>query len=388
MSKTATCNQQLPPMHFVPQYFLAPRCAIKVTLIGAGGNGSQMLSALARIDHALRALGQKGLAVTVWDPDTVEAPNVGRQLFTAGDLGQNKAECLVTRFNRLFGNDWKAEPKAFKPGDRMGNIVISCVDNVACRKDIAKAFRAGDITAKDVEKYRKTRGGTAFNEFNEHYNFYWLDLGNGQRTGQAILGSNRIPQPESNEYAPVEYLPVMTEVFNLSKTADKDSGPSCSMAEALSKQDLFVNSVLVQTAASLLWSLLTDMAIDVRGFFVNLDTYRTCPIPVKKEDIRLTPGRYAARGKEKADYEICKVDENGKVTNVKTVKNVSAETAWRRFRETVTAYVAENADGWFEEDIQAAVNDGFQTGSDSWTDDETKFILVKTENETGKTDRK
>jgi PRTRC genetic system ThiF family protein len=294
--KTTSPSVTKPPMHFVPQYFLAPRCPIRVTLIGAGGNGSQMLSALARIDHALRALGQKGLAVTVWDPDTVEAPNVGRQLFTAGDLGQNKAECLVTRFNRLFGNDWKAEPKEFKAGvTTLGNIVITCVDNVACRKEVAKAFRGKDITAKAVEKYHKTKGGTAFNEYNEYYTFYWLDLGNAQKTGQAILGSNRIPQPDSKEYETVEYLPVVTEVFNLTKSADKGSGPSCSMAEALSKQDLFVNSVLVQTAASLLWSLLTDLAIDTRGFFVNLDTYRTTPVPVKKEDILLTPGRRNAK---------------------------------------------------------------------------------------------
>ena len=40
-----------PTVHFVPQYFLNPVHPIKVTLVGAGGNGSQMLSALCRIDH-------------------------------------------------------------------------------------------------------------------------------------------------------------------------------------------------------------------------------------------------------------------------------------------------------------------------------------------------
>lgn len=299
MTKKTPTTAALPPMHFVPRYFLAPNSPIKVTLVGAGGNGSQMLSALARIDHALRALGNKGLSVTVWDPDTVEAPNVGRQLFTAGDLGQNKAECLVTRFNRLFGNDWKAVPEAFTAGCRTGNIIITCVDNVASRQEVGTAFRARDITARQTETYRKTRGGAAFNEYNEHYAFYWLDLGNAQRTGQAILGSNRIPQPESLEYDTVEYLPTVTEMFDLSRVKEKDSGPSCSMAEALSKQDLFINSVLVQTAASLLWSLLTDAGIDTRGFYVNLDTYRTAPVPVRKGDLALTPGRRRTRRQNK-----------------------------------------------------------------------------------------
>lgn len=276
-----------PTVHFVPQYFLNPVHPIKVTLIGAGGNGSQMLSALCRIDHALRALGGSGLDVVVFDPDKVEAPNVGRQLFTAGDLGQNKAQCLVTRFNRLYGNRWEAVPKVFDMKN-FGNIVITCVDNVEVRRDIGREFRKRNIS----EAAHKRNAGRDYRcQYNEFYPFYWLDLGNGQRTGQAVLGSNRVPQPKSKDYRTLEYLPVVTEQFDLAKVKDSESGPSCSMAEALSRQDLFVNSVLVQTAASLLWSLLTDAAIDTRGFYINLDTYRTAPIPVRKEDEKLLPKR-------------------------------------------------------------------------------------------------
>ena len=271
-------------VHFVPQYFLQPVHRIRVDLLGAGGNGSQMLSCLARIDHALRQLGQPGLHVRVYDPDRVEAPNVGRQLFTAGDLGANKAECLVTRFNRLFGNDWEAVPGKYpRTATRNRNIIISCVDNTATREMIGDLFRKQDITMRQEEEALR-RGLNP--PYRENYLFYWLDLGNGQRTGQAILGSNRIPQPESDEYDTVEYLPTLTEQFDLGKVVDTDSGPSCSMAESLGKQDLFVNSVLTQTAASLLWSLLTDAAIDTRGFYMNLDTYRTAPIPVSADGSR------------------------------------------------------------------------------------------------------
>lgn len=285
-------------MHFVPEYFLHPVHPITVVLVGAGGNGSQMLSALARTDHALRALGGPGLDVTVYDPDTVEAPNVGRQLFSAGEIGLNKAECLVTRFNRIFGTDWQAYPRRFEPeGDKTGNIIVTCVDNVASRLEIAKAFRKKNITRSEVEKYHRTRGGTAFNEYNEYYSFYWLDLGNAQRTGQAVLGSNRVPQPDDGRYETVEYLPTAAELLDLAHADEKESGPSCSMAEALSKQDLFINSTLVQASASLLWSLLTDLAIDTQGFFLNLDEYRMAPVKVKKENMRLTPGRYVLRNK-------------------------------------------------------------------------------------------
>ncbi len=283
-------------LHFVPEYFLQPVHPISVALIGAGGSGSQMLSALARINHALRCLGQPGLDVTVYDPDTVQEPNIGRQLFTSGELGQNKAEALVSRFNRVYGIGWKACPRIFDAkNDKFPNITVTCVDRLDARKEIAAAFRKRNITKAMIDEYHRKRGGAAFNEYNENYAFYWLDLGNGQRTGQAILGSNRVPQPESSEYRTTEYLPVLSEQFRLNDIKEEDSGPSCSMAEALSKQDLFINSVLVQTAASLLWSILTDAAIDTRGFFVNLDTYRTAPITIKAEDVMKTPGRHALR---------------------------------------------------------------------------------------------
>ena len=287
-------------MHFVPDYFLHPLHPVEVVLVGAGGSGSQMLSALERTDHALRALGGPGLSVSVYDPDTVEAPNVGRQLFSAGEIGLNKAECLVTRFNRIFGTGWKAFPRRFNAeNDSPGNIIVTCVDNVASRLEIAKAFRKRNLTRSDIEKYHRTRGGKGFNEYNEHYTFYWLDLGNGQRTGQCILGSNRIPQPDDSQYDTVEYLPIATELLDLAHTDETESGPSCSMAEALSRQDLFINSTLVQAGASLLWSLLTDLAIDTQGFFLNLDEYRMAPVKVKKENMRLTPGRYSLRKKKK-----------------------------------------------------------------------------------------
>ena len=279
-------------MHFVPEYFLHPVHKIRVTLVGAGGNGSQMLSSLARINHALRALGEPGLTVTVYDPDTVEAPNVGRQLFSEGEIGINKAECLVSRFNRIFGLDWTACPKRYDAGhDPMGNIIITCVDNVATRLQIGQNFRNKNITKAETDRYHKTHGGKAFNEYNEHYTFYWLDLGNAQRTGQAVLGANRIPQPKSQEYDTVEYLPTAAELLGLSKVKEEDSGPSCSMAEALSRQDLFINSALVTLSSSLLWSILTDLAVDTQGVFVNLDSYRAAPIPVKAENVDLTPGR-------------------------------------------------------------------------------------------------
>ena len=261
-----TSQKQLPRMHFVSNYIQSPLHPVTVTLIGAGGNGSQMLSALGRINIALKSLGHPGLHVTVWDPDTVEKPNIGRQLFTWSELGMNKATALVSRFNRFYGTGWDAVPEKFNLTGLPRNIIITCVDNVKARLEVSKLFN-------DKSNNNKYTG-------EEYKNYYWLDLGNAQNTGQAILGSQKIQQPKTKKFEVVDTLPSLDKEVNLKKIKESDSGPSCSMAEALEKQDLFINSTLVQLAGSLLWSLFRDIAIDIRGFYINLETMKTNPIKI------------------------------------------------------------------------------------------------------------
>lgn len=252
-------------IHFVTPFIHAPLHPVKVTLIGAGGNGSQMLSALARIHSSLVALGKQGLEVTVYDPDTVSTANTGRQLFAMSEVGLNKAIALVGRFNRFYGTAWKAQPRCFDAKkDPWGNIIVSCVDNVKTRLVISRLFR--------------TRKGD--NNGDEHKCWYWLDLGNAQRCGQAILGSLNVQQPKIKGIETLPLLPLPTEVLDFTSVNEKDNGPSCSLAEALHKQDLFINSNIVMPAASLLWTLLTEDAIEQRGFFINLETLTMVPLKV------------------------------------------------------------------------------------------------------------
>ena len=51
-----------------------------MNLIGAGGTGSQVLTALARMNHALTELNHAGLSVRLWDDDVITEANLGRQL--------------------------------------------------------------------------------------------------------------------------------------------------------------------------------------------------------------------------------------------------------------------------------------------------------------------
>lgn len=233
---------------------------ITVILIGAGGNGSAMLTHLARIHTALVRGGfhKHGLAVTVFDPDVVTTANLGRQMFAPSDLGQNKAEALVARCNLFFGTRWTAEPIKFNT-TRIGYvgdmpIVVSCVDTIAARLSIHRVIH-------------KWHG-------------YWMDLGNAQTTGQVVIGETEGDFKKGTERK--VRLPHLFDLYpKMKKQKDKKTEPSCSLAEALSRQDLFINSTLTVFAGQLLWSLLRHGVLKHQGVFVNLNTGRTAPIEIK-----------------------------------------------------------------------------------------------------------
>ena len=268
----------LPPLgarglvHFTDNSLINPTNPISVNLIGAGGTGSQMLTALARMNHALTELNHAGLSVRLWDDDAISEANLGRQLFAESELGLHKSVALINRTNRFFGTDWKAETIKFEK-DNLGKlqntmkseIYISCVDSVKSRFDIAEILNELKI---DKGYYRNQCK-------------YWMDCGNSQNTGQVLLSTiGNIKQPKSEKYETVENLPFVTEEFGelLKQSEQKDDTPSCSLAEALEKQDLYINSVLAQMGSSLLWNLFRNGMTENRGFFLNLKEFRTQPI--------------------------------------------------------------------------------------------------------------
>src|SRR4051812_583943 len=106
--KTKKLKAVKPAVHIVEKTLLNPYNPVIVNLIGAGGTGSQLLTALARMNHSLIALNHPGLMVRVFDDDKVEAANLGRQLFTTAELGLYKSVALINRINLFFGTNWKA----------------------------------------------------------------------------------------------------------------------------------------------------------------------------------------------------------------------------------------------------------------------------------------
>ena len=263
----------LPAIHIADNYLINPTNPLTVNLIGAGGTGSNMLTALAKLNYSLIALGHAGLQVNLFDDDTVSEFNQGRQLFADCEVGYYKSVILINRVNRFFGTSWKAITERFAtcnrnklPDKGKANLYISCVDTVAARFDMAKLLEQ----LKENRSYERSKP------------LYWMDAGNSRYTGQVILSTiNEIKQPPSTQYRTVSILPMVTEEFKelLEAQAD-DNEPSCSHAEALEKQDLFINPAIANLGASLLWQLFREGMTENRGFFINLKDFRTQPMKV------------------------------------------------------------------------------------------------------------
>jgi len=265
-------KQQKTRMHFTDKYLLQPTNPVTINLIGCGGTGSQMLTALARINQSLIALQHAGIFVRVFDDDIVTTANIGRQLFASTEVGFPKAEVLSNRINRFFGTNWKGYAVQFNNkifeglSECAANITITCVDNVKSRFEVSK------MLSKSAKGNRYRRDKIC----------YWMDFGNSRHTGQVVLATvGKIEQQKSKKFIPVDNLPAPTEEFKeLFEASSDDTTPSCSLAEALTKQDLFINSSLANMGASLLWNLFREGMVQHRGFFMNLKDFRTTPIPV------------------------------------------------------------------------------------------------------------
>ena len=249
-----------PERHFLPAR-LQDR-PIRLLLVGCGGNGAQMLMGLASLDTALRAISSRSLQVTVVDDDTVSEANLGRQPFYRCDLGASKARTLVERVNLAHGLDWTAvhgrAPDAVDV--HTFDMLVTCVDTAAARRAI------GAAVAAKPERYDRDPPR------------YWMDLGNRATDGQFLIGQPALLTDRTG----LVRLPTVLEYFPelAVEGAAEDDAPSCSVAEALERQSLFVNRVVASHALALLFELLGRGSIGHAGAFVNLASGHAAPIPL------------------------------------------------------------------------------------------------------------
>ncbi len=247
--------------HALPKSLCRRGQPLRVLIVGAGGNGSAMLLGLPYLHQAMKVWGHAGgIHVMLADGDLVSETNCVRQPFASADVGLNKAIVLINRVNLFWGLRWQAHPEHFHKDSLRSNspgphLIIGCVDTRAARQAILSAVtRANDSTV------------------------YWLDLGNNASSGQYVLGQ---PLNAANHRTAVR-LRTVAELYP--EIADAEAGeeplPSCSAAEALERQEPFINQVLATSALAMLARLFRYGTLTHHGAFYNASTGRTSVLGV------------------------------------------------------------------------------------------------------------
>lgn len=226
---------------------------IPIIVIGIGGTGSHLIENLVAINETMLKIGYKGIRVIAFDGDKVSLANIGRQAFKPNDYDNFKCVALIERINQEHGFSWVGIPMMFD-GNSINllrsetkvldspAIVISCVDKVKARREIATVISSNSS---------HTTGWNFFVDI-------WMDIGNEKDFGQIIVG------------AKAQKIPDVFEVFpNMEDHEDNDT-PSCSIFEALTKQSLFINKFMATFAADMLKELLTEMYLPYSQLYFNL----------------------------------------------------------------------------------------------------------------------
>jgi len=269
--------------HTLPKSLCRSGQPLRVLVVGAGGNGSAMLLGLPYLHQAMRVWGHAGgLDVMLVDGDLVSETNCVRQPFASADVGLNKATVLINRVNLFWGLQWQAHPEYFHKDSLRTNsagphLIIGCVDTRAARQAIVSAVTRGNDST-----------------------VYWLDLGNNASSGQYVLGQ---PLNAANRRSAAR-LRTVAELYPeiVDAEAGEDPLPSCSAAEALERQEPFINQVLATSSLAMLARLLRYGTLTHHGAFYNASNGRMSVLGVDpdlwKKIQRRTRGTSSVTGKK------------------------------------------------------------------------------------------
>lgn len=226
-----------------------------IYLVGCGGTGSALARHVARIAYDMKTRNLDMPKITFIDDDTVEAKNLGRQMFSFNEIGKNKAQVLAQRFNRVLGLKIEAIPKKFDQSMVVTGrkaIILGAVDNHLARLEISKLNQ--DI---------------------------WIDAGNKKDAGQVSIGTtsdqirlssmlNGLDKKSTIQVLPhVGYL--FPELLEPEEPQADDPAVSCADLLMFGEQDILINDMMANVAGQYLKKLLYRQHINTFCTFIDSD---------------------------------------------------------------------------------------------------------------------
>ena len=127
-------------------------------IIGCGGVGSAIVPSFCLL--------KSPSDITLIDGDTIETKNLNRQMFSASQVGQNKAQALAASYHCRFIPEWFARGKL---RHQRNDWLICLVDNHRTRRETLEVcdeagcqaiFAANETHSSEAYYYRRTWQGT------------------------------------------------------------------------------------------------------------------------------------------------------------------------------------------------------------------------------------
>jgi len=235
------------------------RREVRVLVVGCGGNGTAVAAGLPYLHQAMLVAGHPGglrRNANGWGHHF--AANCVRQPFTSAEIGLAKAVVMVSRPESLLGAQLDGHSRVSFGAEQDWRL--------RCRYWL-RGYAGG------TDNDWRARPGMA-----EVASDTGSILGNSADSGQFVLGQ---PLNGRNRRS-MDRLRTAPEVFLSSPTSRSTAtdGPSCSAAEALERQEPFVNQTLAQHALALLTRLFRYGRIDHHGAFVNVAQNRVQPLAI------------------------------------------------------------------------------------------------------------
>lgn len=246
--------------------------SLRFIIVGAGGTGSFLIPAIARLIFELRAQQGKPEMLIV-DPDVVEASNIPRSNFCAAEVGRYKAQTLAERITLAWGLESQYSAEAFDAEKHLTpsmndyrslSVIVGCVDNHQARGDMHKA----------IDDFRGYGASDA-------PNLWWIDGGNGRSSGQVLLGSNtkRIkPEQHFTGTSICRSLPAPSLVHPDLLEAEKTSTSqdlerlSCPDRIRLGEQSLNINQHVAVEMSEMLTAMFLTRSLKRFASYFDLET--------------------------------------------------------------------------------------------------------------------
>lgn len=261
-------------IHYLPNRLITRTEKAIFHIHGAGGTGSHFAKHLSRMIYTMLSIDLDMIKhVHIFDYDTIDENTAARANYSPLHKGLYKSEVLALSLNRFYQYDFFTGHNTTIMDINMDEeskteavlFVVTCTDSISSRRKI-------------LDYYSKLR-----------IPFYWLDIGNSVNTSQFVLGNlscftgniEIFKQPEDNQFKAVIKLKTVDRIFpgyfNVKEEANIDS---CSVADALSRQDMFINSITAEYAVKMIYEFFRNYNLMYHGMFINLEQNSINPIMI------------------------------------------------------------------------------------------------------------